>query len=291
MDDRILAAAEVIEAPEGEAFLRFMSDAYHGIAQRNANGGAAQALATAERIGMVRNSGVGVTLTTPGFLVGNVAKEYCHYVDHGRTTAPPKPPPEIIAGKDVLDLGCSFGRSLWEFQRNARSAVGMEPQEEYIVLGRALSVREKVPAPKILAAAAEDLDKYFGAETLDVIFSRLVLNYVRIKPVLEKMIAALRPGGILWIQVDSPCGLPGLFFAGNTSLRRKGWTLLAMLNLPFCVLTGRQISVAAPGRMHERHSPAFLPLWWWRKTLREYGLQNYRSFPAPSLIFSAQKSI
>lgn len=289
MDDRILAAAEAIEAPDGEAFLRFMSDAYHGNAQRNGYGGGAKTLATAEGIGMIKKSPGRIELTTPGFLVGNVAKEYCHYVEQGRTTAPPKPPRELIAGKDVLDLGCSFGRSLWEFQRDARSAVGIEPQEEYIVLGRALSAREKVATPKIIAATAESLDKYFAAGSLDVIFTRLVLNYVRVRPVLDKMIDALRPGGVLWIQVDPPSWLPRHFFGKAASWRRKGWLLLALANLPLCVLTGRQLSVALPGRMHERHNPAYLPLWWWRRTLRRRGLKDFCTFPAPALVFSARK--
>ena len=289
MDDRILAAAEAIEASDGEAFLRFMSDAYHGNAQRNGSAAATQVASAAERIGMIKKTPGPVELTTPGFLVGNVAKEYCHYVAQGRTTAPPKPSRDLVAGKDVLDLGCSFGRSLWEFQRDARSAVGMEPQEEYIVLGKALSAREKVAAPKIIAATAEGLDKHFPAGSLDVIFTRLVLNYVRVKPVLEKMISALRPGGLLWIQVDSPTCLPRHFFAKTASWRRKGWTLLALANLPVCVVTGRQLSVTVPGRMHERHNPAYLPLWWWRRTLQQHGLKDFRTYPAPALVFSATK--
>lgn len=289
MDERILAAAGVIGGPDGDAFLRFMSDAYYRRARRGAGAGSDHSLAIAEKIGLVRKNGPDAALTTPGFLVGNVAKEYCHYLESGRVTAPPMPPPEMVAGKDVLDLGCSFGRSLWEFQRQARSAAGLEPQEEYIVLGRALSLRENVPAPKIIQAAAEKLDEHFGPESLDLIFTRLVLNYVKVKPVLDKMVAALRPGGVLWIQVDSPSCLPGYLFGRKTSWRRKGWALLAMANIPCCILTGRQFSIAASGRMHERHNPAYLPLWWWRKTLLARGLSDFRTYPAPALVFSARK--
>jgi SAM-dependent methyltransferase len=289
MDDRILAAAEIIGGPDGGPFLQFMSDAYYGKARRDAQGAAAAAVAMAEKIGLIRKNSPDVCFTSPGFLVGNVAKEYCHYVENGRTTAPPKPSRDMIAGRDVLDLGCSFGRTLWEFQRDARSAVGIEMQQEYIVLGKALSALEKVEAPKIIAANGENLDQHFGPGSLDVIFTRLVLSYLHVIPVLEKMIAALRPGGLLWIQVDSPKVLPEHLLERNGSLRRKGWTLLALLNLPVCILTGKQISVAAPGRMHARHQPAFLPLWWWRKTLRNYGLRDFKVYPAPSLVFSASK--
>ena len=287
MDERIQAAAEVIGSPEGAQFLRFMSDAYYGKATRAGNSG--PGLAAAERIGMIKKNGVDVSLTTPGFLVGNVAKEYCHYVDLGRMTSPPKPSREMIAGKDVLDLGCSFGRSLWEFQRDAHSAAGIEMQQEYILLGRALSALEQVPLPRIIAADAESLDQHFGPGSLDVVFTRLVLSYVRIKPVLQKIVAALRPGGLLWIQVDSPRILPRQLLARGGSWRRRGWALLALLNLNSCVLIGKQLSISVPGRMHERHQPAFLPLWWWRRILRGHGLKDFQTYPAPSLVFSVYK--
>jgi SAM-dependent methyltransferase len=286
MDKRIDAAAKVIESGDGQPFLRFMADTYHG----HRNGSDPKILALAAEIGLIRNAGDKIELTNPGFLVGNVAKEYCHYVDYGRTTAPPKPSREMIEGKDVLDLGCSFGRSLWEFQRVARSAVGLEPQEEYIVLGRALSVQENVAAPKIINGPAEELARHFGPASLDVIFTRLVLNYVKVKPVLGQMVAALRPGGTLYILVDSPSNLPRRLLAGGSSLQRRGWILLALLNLPVCVLTGRQLSVTIPGRMHTRHNPAYLPLWWWRKALLRRGLRDFRTFPGSgALVFCATK--
>lgn len=288
IDDRIYAAADLIRGANGEAFLHFMSDAYHAISKANGNKMAGNAASAAEKIGMVVRREGAFELTTPGFLVANVAKEYCYYLDQGRTTAPPKPPDDLIAGKDVLDIGCSFGRTLWEFQRSARSAVGLEPQEEYIILARALSALEKVPAPKIIAASAEEISKHVAPSSLDLIFTRLVLNYVKVKPVIEGMTAALRPGGTLWILVDSPCILPRYFFAAK-SLRRKVWLLLAMANLPVCILSGRQISIRAGGRMHESHKPAYLPLWWWRNTLRKYGLKDFRTYPCNSLAFSVRK--
>jgi SAM-dependent methyltransferase len=289
MDDRIRAAAEVIGSPEGEPFLRFMSDLYFGKTRQEPDGSDAPGLATAKKIGMIQKSAGGITFTTPGFLVGNVAKEYCHYVKNGRTIAPPKPSSDVIAGKDVLDLGCSFGCALWEFQREARSAAGLEKQEEYIVLGRALSAQEKVAAPKIINGPAEELDRHFGPESLDVIFSRLVLNYVKVKPVLEKMVAALRPGGTLWILVDSPAILPARLMARETPLLRRSWLLLALLNLPVCLLTGQQLSISSRGRMQARHHPVYMPLWWWRKELQSHGLKNFRAFPASTLAFCAQK--
>lgn len=288
IDDRIYAAADMIRGANGESFLHFMSDAYHGVARLNGEESLVKASESAQRIGMVVRRERGFELTTPGFLVANVAKEYRHYVNHGRTTAPPKPSKDMFAGKDVLDLGCSFGRTLWEFQRDARSAIGLEPQMEYIILGGALSAREGVAAPKIIAGTAESLDEHFGPASLDMIFTRLVLNYVKVTPVIEKMVSALKRGGMLWILVDSPCELPRRFFC-EKSMRRKGWALLAMANLPACILTGRQISVGASRRMHGQQNPAYLPLWWWRKTLRHHGLGDFQTYPCNSLAFSARK--
>ena len=289
MDPSIAAAAELIQNPHGEQFLRLMASAYHGLNTAKSNGESNGLLATARKLGLINQAGERLQLTAAGFLVGNVAKEYCQYLDDGRLLAPPKPTHEMVAGKDVLDVGCSFGRWLWEFQRDARSSVGIEPQEEYAVLGRALSIRERVPNARIVVGAAEDLDRLTSPASCDLVFSRLVLMYVRVRPVLDSMVAALRLGGILWIQVDPPWILFRQLFNANDSWRKRAWTLLAMLNLPICVLTGRQLSISSRGRINNRHNPAYLPLWWWRKELRRRGLKDFRTFPANSLVFCARK--
>jgi SAM-dependent methyltransferase len=218
-----------------------------------------------------------------------VAKEYCTYVDCGRRSAAPVPPRDMISGKDVVDVGCGYGRTLWEFQSEARSAVGVEPQEEFVILGRALSDLEKKAPPKIIVGVAESLDRFFAPESVDLVFSRLALSYTSVTLVLEKIIKILRPSGHLWIQVDSPSVLPRSFLSRRVSMRRKGWMLLALLNLPVCILTGRQISVSAGSHSPYPHRPVFLPLWWWRRKLQGYGLRNFQLHPGSTLIFSAQK--
>jgi len=290
MDDRINAAAEVIKSQQGDAFLQFMANAYHGSAHANGDTLSVEGLQYAERIGMVRRVGDSVELTTPGFLVGNISKEYRYYLQSGRATPAPRPPVEMYAGKDVLDVGCSFGRSLWEFQRAARSTCGIEPQEEYALLGAALSAREGVPPPKILVGPAEQIDTLTNSQQFDFIFSRLVLTYVKIRPVLEKMIAALRPGGVLWIQVDPPSILLRRLCNRQDSLPRRLWVALALANIPICITTGRQLSLKSRGRMQTRHNPGYLPLWWWRLELLRSGMNNFKVYPSNSYVFSAEKA-
>jgi hypothetical protein len=72
-------------------------------------------------------------------------------------------------------------------------------------------------------------------------------------------------------------------------MRQRAWTLLAMANVVVCCATGSQLSIAAPGRMHARHNPAYLPLWWWRRQLTRRGLRNFRVIPSSCLTFCAEK--
>jgi SAM-dependent methyltransferase len=313
MNDAIAAAAEIIRGPRGDPFVRLMAEAYQTLASpsgdchfapdflRLASAGCRgagdngwdpalkSALAEAEEIGLIKTGVKRPELTPPGFLIGNVAKEYCYYVQNGRQLPFPKPPLEMVAGRDVLDVGCSCGLWLWEFQRNARSAVGVESQEEYAVLGRALSEREGFTNPKIMTGWAEQLNKLTQPHSFDLIFSRFALNYMKVRSVVAMMAEALRPGGFMWIQVGVPRLLPRELFTCNVSWRRKGFMLLEMLNLPM-ILAGRQLSISTRGRMHHRHNPVNPPLWWWRKELGRNGLTDFRVIASgQSLVFCARK--
>lgn len=314
MDDRIEAAAEEIRGVDGEAFVRLMGEAYQTLAASHAghhfgsdfmelaaaaskNGGsdddsAAQAFRRAVKLGLIKLEGGKPEFTSAGFLVGNVAKEYCYFVEQGRRLPPPVPPSEMFSGKDVLDVGCSFGRWLWGFQKEARSALGIEAQEEYVVLGRALSLREGYSNPNISVGSAESLDALVKPDSFDFVFSRLVLNYVNVRPVLRKMAAALRRRGTIWIQVESPTLLPRWLLAPRGSIRRKGFVMLAALNLPYCLLTGSQVSVSSKGRMHGKHNPVYLPVWWWRREFERLGLTDFHEVArGDSPVFYARKQL
>ncbi len=217
-----------------------------------------------------------VTLTPTGYLVGNVAKEFCNFIDNHRVMPPPTPPEEFYRGKDVLDMGCSFGRWLWIFQKFARSVQGLEMQQEYLEMGRALSGLEGVPFPSIRQGSIENVDKLVGDATFDFIFCRLVLNHVHIKDTLAKAVARLRPGGVFWIQVASLSELFRGLVKGEEGLRHKGFTAFAIFNSFLCMATNRQMALRVQGRMHSTHQPANPSLWWWKRTLGGLGLDEFQ---------------
>ena len=120
-----------ITASDGEGFLRIMRDMYW-------NKPFSQILDEYEHSIIDRIIALDLydksseSLTAHGYLVGNVAKEYCNWIDHGRSMPGVYPPDELISNKDVLDVGCSYGRWLWEFQGTARSVHGEELQSVYL---------------------------------------------------------------------------------------------------------------------------------------------------------------
>jgi SAM-dependent methyltransferase len=216
-------------------------------------------------------AGGGPSLTSWGDLVGSVASEYCHWVDHGRVTSPPRPDPEMIAGKDVLDLGCGFGRWLWEFQRLARTAIGIEPQGEYIALGEALARREGHRPPTIHCASAGDLRRLVPPASLDLISCRLVFNCVPIEETLLAAVTRLRPQGVLWIQVES-FGQCCASLLKQRHLRSQALGAFAIVNSTLLVAANVQLALRSRGRMHSVHHWAYPTLGWWKRALGRAGL-------------------
>src|SRR6266404_1036055 len=97
MNDAIRAAAELCKGPQGESFLRLMAKAYSGTDLVDVDKSLTRFVVKPQELGLIRRNG-SLTLTSAGFLIANVAKEYCQYLDDGRSLAPPKPSPEMIAG-------------------------------------------------------------------------------------------------------------------------------------------------------------------------------------------------
>jgi SAM-dependent methyltransferase len=204
------------------------------------------------------------------YLVANVAKEYCHWLDNGRQFPDPKPSREMLAGRDVLDVGCSFGRWLWYLSEHARSAVGLEMQGEYVEMGRAIAEREGLPAPTITVGDASMMEQFYQPESFDLIFSRLVWNYLPIADTLRQAHTLLRPGGTIWIRPLAPLTLRGFIHAAR---RHAGlaWMLFALANSCFCNLTGQQIKITCRGRMHHDHYIAHPSAATWRRLMRRVG--------------------
>jgi SAM-dependent methyltransferase len=204
---------------------------------------------------------------------------------------PPRPPDDYVVGKDVLDIGCGLGRWLWEFQVTARSVRGLEMQGEYIELGRSLAVREGIRVPEIYRGSVEEMDRYIGGGSVDLCFARLVLNYVAIMKTLRKAAATLRPGGVLWVQVDSLWRSVGRGIWKERRVAGVLWKGFSIINTVLCMVTGLQASVRVKGRMHEEHKPAYPSVRWWRGAVRRVGLEEFRveSMSDGCVTFAARK--
>jgi len=270
----IAASCEIIAGPDCERFLRVMRAVYFG-RHESASEDTEPLVQAAEQAGLLRKKSGRLCLTDAGYLVGNVAKEYCNYLDQGHQVVGPKPPTEFFSGKDVLDLGCAFGRWLWHFQRHARSVTGIEMQAEYIQLGRVLAEREGVPLPCLIQDSIENLDRHVAPQSMDLVFSRLVFNHVAIRATLKKAVATLRPGGIIWLQVGPFRAALVDLLHSEPRLRSKVLASFQMLNSLLCTATGRQITLRVQGRMHAHHKPACPTVGWWRRALAREGLTDF----------------
>ncbi|GJM24578.1 MAG: hypothetical protein DHS20C16_09930 [Phycisphaerae bacterium] len=268
---------EAILPPTGDVLLRFLRDAYYGQqGEHTTDAYPAEIALKARQLGLIGQGEKRHTLTNQGYIVGNVAKEYCNWVDHGRTMPTPKPPQSMIDGKDVLDLGCSFGRWLWEFQRTAKSVIGLELQPEYVELGSALAQCEGIEPPVIYNSGVEKLDEYVDPQSIDFVFSRLVFNHVDIHATLPKVANVLRVGGVLWVQVETFRSAFHRIFEGELRLRSRVLGAFAILNSIGCTLTGRQMKLSVKGRMHASHRVAYPTLGWWKRSLKKLGIEEFK---------------
>ncbi len=270
---------EAIREPSGERLMELMALVYEGLHDpallRRAAG--ASVFQKAFSLGLLELLENHVILTPQGYLVGNVAKEYIHWIDHGRQMPQPCPSEDFIAGKDVLDLGCSFGRWLWQFQEKAKSVVGLEMQQEYITMGRVLAERENIPCPEMLQGSVENLSDHIPDNSIDFVFIRLVLNHVFITKTLKQVFKVLRSNGIVWIQTyswDSPFEQLRQGDKGR-QLRSKAFAAFGIVNSLVFQLTRRQLSLQIQGRMHSVHKPVFPTRRTWKSVCNRIGFDDF----------------
>lgn len=281
MHDGLYRVCDTIRGPSGDQLLRLLASVYEGIHDKKLlqKELGKSVLEKGSDFGLLkpyRNDQV--ILTSQGYLVGNVAKEYIHWIKNDRLMPPPHPPDDFIKGKDVLDLGCSFGRWLWRFQKTAKSAVGLEMQQEYIELGRALAQREGIPCPEIRQGSVEELDSNIADNSVDFVFIRLVLNHVFVAKTLMQIANVLRPSGILWAQVE-PLSHPFRSFLRRNKgreLRHKIFTVFSIVNSIVFMTTHRQMSLQIQGRMHSAHKPVYPTLKAWKTAFSRVGLCDFR---------------
>lgn len=271
---------QLLRGNEGERFCFFLRDAYAEakrvghVSPGPASSDRAAQIGLAKQLALLEEVAPGVLQWTPaGYEIANVAKEYGNWIDGGRTL-PEGVAREMIAGRRVLDVGCSFGRHLVSFAASGASATcGIDLQENYLQLSRIMAARERVTAPRLSRAAAEQLP--FRDQQFDVVFSRLVLNYVSsVDKALSEMSRVLAPGGRLILRVDTLAEsvrvLMRMRWIGNR--RSTIWQLFGIFNTLWLEATARQLSVKARGRMYGRHSPTWPRDAWLRRQLPRHGL-------------------
>ena len=216
--------------------------------------------------------GNGFGLTDLGYEVSNVAKEYTNWIEGGRQL-PDGVTPELVRGKRVLDVGCSFGRHLLGFSRHQANAYGIDFQDRYLRLSRTFAAHHDVPTPRVARARAERLP--FRTGSFDVVFSRLVLNYVSdIDQTLTEFVRVLAPNGILVLIVE-PLETQIRELMTRKWIRNSrniGFTLFGLLNTALVELGGRQLIIRRKGRMHAQHSPAWPTARWLNRRLAARGL-------------------
>ncbi|NLE28919.1 MAG: class I SAM-dependent methyltransferase [Phycisphaerae bacterium] len=281
MDDSIFAVCDTVAGDSGFQFLQYMRDVYLGRQVSDLTAEEADEIGhKARELGLVvpkgggRSDMMGLALSASGYLVGNISKEYCNWVDNGRVMPPPRPSEEWIAGRDVLDLGCSIGRWLWEFKPYARSVRGLEIRKEYIEIGKVLAQREKMTPPQVFHGCMEELDHLFPPESTDFIFCRLVINHVSIRKAIRNMIALLRRGGVLWLVVESfGCGWGKL--CKNGGIKGRVFGGFGVVNSLVCELTGRQLNFRYRGRHQSAHRVAYPSRRWWKSTFEAMGIEGH----------------
>jgi len=291
MHKNIPNVCKAISAPSGGQLLRLLTSVFEGVhdeelLQKELG---ESVLEQGADLGLLKLYKKGqLILTASGYLVANVAKEYIHWINNNRQMPPPYPPDDFLQGKAVLDLGCSFGRWLWRFQKIAQSAVGLEMQQEYIELGRALADREGIPCPDIRQGSVEELSSYVADNSVDFVFIRLVLNHVYVTKTLLQIANVLRPGGIVWAQV-SPWSTPFHPFLRDKGreLRHLFFAAFGIMNSLVFMTTHRQMSLRVQGRMHSAHKPVYLTLNAWKAACSRAGLNDFQGIQ--SNVFWARK--
>jgi hypothetical protein len=156
--------------------------------------------------------------------------------------------------------------------------IGLELQKEYIELGRVLAEREGIPCPEIHQGSAEELRGFVTANSVDLVFARLVLNHVRIRKTLVQIADVLREDGVVWVQI-SPWSTPFhqlLQKNMGRRLRQSCFDMFSIVNSMICATTHRQIALKVRGRMHSEHKPAYLTLRAWKSIVLRSGLRDFR---------------
>lgn len=118
----------------------------------------------------------------------------------GRVPAVPK------GARRVLDVGCGAGQTLLAMRLGAIEGVGIDIDEDALILGKQLLDAEKGPAIRFVKAAGEALP--FPNDSFDFVVSRVALPYMHIATALRETRRVLRPGGRVWFTLHPTSMFP-----------------------------------------------------------------------------------
>jgi SAM-dependent methyltransferase len=102
----------------------------------------------------------------------------------------------------VLEIGCGIGRLLKPLSRRVRRAVGVDLSEEMIRRGREYCADR----PNVELRRTDGGLEALGEGQFDFVFSHIVFQHLPRKSYVDRYLRdaarALRPGGVLRVQVD-----------------------------------------------------------------------------------------
>ena len=235
--DQLKRAADAVTGPDGLVLLRYLRKVYYRDSEASTTGPAADAAAD---LGWITRDGNGPSLTEAGGRIADCAREYCNWLEDGRGL-PVFLANSDVAGKRVLDIGCSFGRYLFALERAGADAVGLEPSAAYAQLSRVFAAREGLKPPRIELGGAEALP--FEDESFDVIIFNRSLEYTNIPRALAEAGRVTAPGGRCFIL---SCSISHTF----TRLRRgrsvKRHAAILLNSIAFTA-TGKHLIRNRPG--------------------------------------------
>ena len=270
--------ARTLASEAGESLFRFLREVFYIEKAKGSflldpdHKGYSQMVHQALDMSLLEETGPGCLKLTPiGYEVANFAKEYCNWIDEGRSL-PLGMMPSMLNGKRLLDVGCSFGRHLASFSKRGTIGYGIDLQEDYLLLSRVFAQREGIKSPHIARADAIQLP--FRSGEFDIVFCNLVLNYVHcVDSAISEFARVLKPGGQLVLGVETFRRIIKSLlhdqWIGN--FRQIAFKLYGIMNTLVLETTGRQIKIKVQGRMHAVHSPTWPSGRWIQKKLLRHG--------------------
>ncbi|NLX20795.1 MAG: class I SAM-dependent methyltransferase [Phycisphaerae bacterium] len=228
-------------------------------------------LAQAHRLGLVDSEDPEhLGFTALGKQVCDGVKQYVNWLDHA-DELPIGVRPEMVKGKEILDVGCGVGCALLTFGRHgAAGLTGADMMATFPAMARVFAARQKLQAPLVVLADGARLP--FPDRSFDLVFCRLAINYMHSEDALAEMARVARDGADLVICLNM---LRWHMKTMRKQLSRLQWKGLAfdlfrMGNGLLLHTLHRQITLSYAGQMFGTHSPVWHTPWTMRRQLARW---------------------